>query len=109
LVNAVALANFSLLQLHRQTRRKGINTCQIIASLEVGLGVGYYKIIGMGAQVCLMVSFLEARESPSHYFCSETARPQIGLWQKIRVNPNYLVVFLLLSPLFGSMGAYPSR
>jgi hypothetical protein len=48
----------------------------------------------MSAQVCLLVTFLEAGESPSHFFSlSETARPQIGFWQKIRVNPNYLVVF----------------
>ena len=28
---------------------------------------------------------------------SEIARPQIGLWQKIRVNPNYLVVFFTVA------------
>jgi hypothetical protein len=30
---------------------------------------------------------------PLTFFLSETARPQIGLWQKIKVNRNYLVVF----------------
>jgi hypothetical protein len=45
-----------------------------------------------------LVLFLNARESPSHYcFWSETARPQIGLGQKIRVNPNYLVVFFTVA------------
>jgi hypothetical protein len=54
----------------------------------------------MSAQVRFLVLFLEAQESPSHYFFwSETARPQIGFWQKIMVNPNYQVVFLLLPPL----------
>jgi hypothetical protein len=38
---AVASANFSPLRL-RRTCRKQINTSQIVASLEVGLGVGYY-------------------------------------------------------------------
>jgi hypothetical protein len=33
------------------------------------------------------------------FFWSETARLQIGLWRKIRVNPNYLGFFLLLPPL----------
>jgi hypothetical protein len=28
---------------------------------------------------------------PLIFFLSETVRPQIGLWQKLRVNPNYLV------------------
>jgi hypothetical protein len=38
--------------------------------------------------------------NPSHNFVfSETARPQIGLWQKIRVNPNYLVSsFTVVTP-----------
>jgi hypothetical protein len=52
----------------------------------------------MSAQLCFSVSFLEAWESPSHYFFrSETARPQIGLWQKIRGNPKYLVVFFTIA------------
>jgi hypothetical protein len=60
----------------------------------------------MSAQIHLLVVFLEVWKSPSHYyFLSETARPQIGLWQKIRVNPNYLVVFLLLSPLAMGVGS----
>jgi hypothetical protein len=64
----------------------------------------------MSAQVRLLVSFLEARESPSHYIIlSETARPQIRLWQKIRVNPNYLVVFLTVVTPITSTGrlVYP--
>jgi hypothetical protein len=37
--------------------------------------------------------FGSARNPPTLFFGGETARPQIGMWQKIRVNPNYLVVF----------------
>jgi hypothetical protein len=49
--DAVALVNFALLQLHCQTSHKGIITFQIVSSLEMGLGVGYFQIIGMSAQV----------------------------------------------------------
>jgi hypothetical protein len=60
----------------------------------------------MSAHLCFWVLFLEVHESPSHYFFwRETARPQIGLWQKIRVNPNYLVVFFTVATPTLSTGA----
>ncbi len=60
--------------------------------------MGFYNIIDMSAHLRFWVLFLEVRESPSHYFFwSETARPQIGLWQKIRVNPNFLVFFFTVA------------
>jgi hypothetical protein len=35
------------------------------------------------------------------FFLSETARPQIGLGQKIGVNPNYLVSsFTVVTPMY---------
>jgi hypothetical protein len=49
---------------------------------------------------------LEAQESPSHYFFwSETARPQIELWQKIRIDPNYLgsSIISVATPTFGGI------
>ncbi len=63
--------------------------------------MGFYNIIGMNAHLHCWVLFLEVRESPSHcFFWSETARPLIELWQKIRVNPHYLVVsFTVATPI----------
>jgi hypothetical protein len=48
-----------------------------------------------------LLLFLEVRESPSNnFFWSETARPHLGLRQKITVNPNYLVViFTVATPI----------
>jgi hypothetical protein len=72
------------------------NRCIIGGGSGGGVLLGYWH-----ERTSLFVGYvMEAQESPSHYiFLGETARPQIRLWQKIRVNPNYLVVFLLLSPL----------
>jgi hypothetical protein len=72
------------------------NHCVIGGGSGGGVLLGYWH----ERTIRLLFLFLEAWESPSHYiFLSETARPKIRLWQKISVNPNYLVVFLLLSPL----------
>ena len=66
------------------------NCCIIGGGSGGGVLLGYWH-----ERTSLFVGYvMEAQESPSHYiFLGETARPQIGLWRKIRVNPNYLVVF----------------
>jgi hypothetical protein len=82
--------------------------CRCIAKIDVGdteeaiccvikAGGGGNVISKIGRGVCLphqnlfscfWVSFLEAREAPLKKKQSETARPQLRLWQKIRVNPT---------------------
>jgi hypothetical protein len=72
-----------------------LNCCVIRGGSGGGVLLDYWH-----EHTSLFVGFIfGSAGKPLTLFFSETARPQLGLWQKIRVIPNYLVVFLLLSSL----------
>jgi hypothetical protein len=77
-------------------------------SCAIGGGGGGEVIdkIGRGAHLprpksfsCFRALSLKAGEAPlKKRKINETARPQFWFWIKIRVNPNYLVIFFMVAP-----------
>jgi hypothetical protein len=80
-----------------QGKKYMTNHCIIVGGSGGGVLTTY--IIGMSAQLCFWFVFGSVGKPVALFLWGETARSQIGLCQKIRVNPNYQVVFLLLPHL----------
>jgi hypothetical protein len=104
--HAGAFNSVAPMQLHCLICHMGTNTLQIIAALDMDGGgrvlLQYSQLDAahrvLPKHLVLGICFWKHRKTTKKLFLKATARLQILLWQKVKFNPNYLVVFISATP-----------